>query len=115
MLFTYPESSSSELIQAEGANPLFDSLPFLSSCGGQKKKQKQQQQKNSHVLLSSALYLEQCPGYTHFLGVVRKSVISPGHLSGAASFLLPDAKLLQKNKLWVLKNVLTATVEHLLP
>lgn len=77
-----PESSSSELIQAEGGNPLFDSLPLLSSCGGQKKKKKKNN--NSHVLLSSALYLEQCPGYTHFSGAVGISVISPGHPSGAA-------------------------------
>lgn len=73
--------SCSELIQAEGGNPLFDSLPLLSSCGGQKKQNKK---KTSHVLLSSALYLEQCPGYTHLSGAVGKSVISPGHPSGAA-------------------------------
>lgn len=101
-------------------NPLFDSLPLLSSCGGQKKTKKT---KTSHVLLSSALYLEQCPGYTHFSGAVGKSVISPGHPSGAAqlkkqnknSFLLPDAKLFQKSKCRVLMDILTATVEHSLP
>lgn len=117
--FTYPESSSSELIQAEGGNPLFDSLPLLSSCGGQ---EKQNKKKTSHVLLSSALSLEQCPGYTHFSGAVGKSVISPGHPSGAAqlkknknSFLLPDAKLFRESKCRVLKDILTATVEHSLP
>lgn len=98
-------------------------IPCLFSLAAEGRKNKTKK-KTSHVLLSSALYLEQCPGYTHLSGAVGKCVISPGHPSGAAqlkkkkkknSFLLPDAKLFQESKCRVLKDILTATVEHSLP
>lgn len=117
-LFTYPESSSSELIQAEGGNPLFDCLPLLSSCGGQKKKKKK-----THTCFFHLRSIWNSAQATHTSrersGKVWSRQVTrlelPSSKKNKNSFLLPDAKLFQESKCRVLKDILTGTVEHSLP
>lgn len=94
--------SCSELIQAEGGNPLFDSLPLLSSCGGQKNSA---QATHTYRERSEKVWSRQ----------VTRLELPSSKKTKKNSFLLPDAKLFQESKCRVLKDILTATVEHSLP